>query len=221
MDAPRAMSAAERPTTLVLNLPPGYMKLRIFCVSAGLQIYAPFRSRCAWRVEAMDPIWKRTDSAVQRTEWSKTFESTMLAAAFARSAVSSTTTGGLPGPTPIAGVPERYAACTTGPPPVARTSLVCLSAIMASTRGIVGLGRTWMTSAGAPALVAAAASTRVASTPVWAASGWGLTTTAFRVSMAQRTLKYSAATGLVEGMTARTTPGGLGTETTFASTAPR
>jgi len=47
------------------------------------------------------------DSLVQRMELSKLLEATMRFAASFRSAVSSTTTGALPGPTPKAGLPER------------------------------------------------------------------------------------------------------------------
>jgi hypothetical protein len=47
-----------------------------------------------------------TDSLVHRTELSKLLLSTIRRAALARSAVASTSTGTLPGPTPMAGVPE-------------------------------------------------------------------------------------------------------------------
>jgi len=47
-----------------------------------------------------------TDSLVHRIELSKLLLSTIRLAVLARSAVASTSTGTLPGPTPIAGVPE-------------------------------------------------------------------------------------------------------------------
>ena len=49
------------------------------------------------------------------------------------------------------------------------------------------------------------------------ASGWGETTTALRVISARMTLKYTVAIGLVEGVSASTTPAGLGTSTIFAA----
>ena len=47
-----------------------------------------------------------TDSLVHRIELSKLLLSTIRLAALARSALASTSTGTLPGPTPSAGVPE-------------------------------------------------------------------------------------------------------------------
>ena len=52
---------------------------------------------------------------------SNIFERAILAAASARSAVSSTITATLPAPTPIAGVPLAYAARTLVCDPVATT----------------------------------------------------------------------------------------------------
>ena len=62
-----------------------------------------------------------------------------------------------------------------------------------------------------------AASSCTAATLVLRASGCGETTTALRVISASRTLKYTVAIGLVDGVSASTTPAGFGTATIFAS----
>ena len=54
----------------------------------------------------MDSSAISTDSLVHKMELSKLLLSTMRRAAAARSAVASTSTGTLPGPTPMAGFPE-------------------------------------------------------------------------------------------------------------------
>src|SRR3954451_17516542 len=128
------------------------------------------------------------DSLVHRHELSNDLESTIHWAAARRSAVASTSTGTLPGPTPSAGVPERYAARTTAFPPVATITLVRGSVIRASIKGMVGSVTTCTTPAGAPAASAAAPSTRAASAHTRLAMGWGLTTTALRVIRLSSTL---------------------------------
>src|SRR4051812_28003691 len=153
------------------------------------------------------------DSLVQRMELSKLLDSISSLAAVATSAVWSTSTGTLPGPTPSAGLPERYAARTTALPPVATITLVRGSVISASIRGIVGSVTTCTTPVGAPAASAAAPSARDASAHTRLAIGCGLTTTALRVIRLSRILKYTVATGLVDGVSASTTPAGRGTST--------
>ena len=96
-------------------------------------------------------------------ELSKALLSAIRRAASGRSAVASTSTGTLPGPTPSAGFPERCAARTTAVPPVATITSVTGSDISASTSGTVASGTTWIVPSGAPASVAAAASSRAAS----------------------------------------------------------
>ena len=102
-------------------------------------------------------------------------------------------------------------------PPVATITSTPRSAISASISGIVGSSTTCRQPSGAPAATAACASRLTASTEVRRASGCGETTTALRVISASSTLKYTVAIGLVDGVSASTTPAGLGTATIFAS----
>ena len=78
-----------------------------------------------------------------------------------------------------------------------------------------------MTPSGAPALTAASPRTRAASAHTSLAIGCGLTTTTLRVMSASRHLKNTVATGLVDGVSASTTPAGRGTSTTLAAASTR
>ena len=102
-------------------------------------------------------------------------------------------------------------------PPVATITSVVGSLISASIRGIVGSSTTCTQPSGAPAPTAASARWRTASADTSRARGWGLTTTALRVISASSTLKYTVAIGLVDGVSARTTPAGRGISTMRAS----
>jgi hypothetical protein len=126
---------------------------------------------------------------VHSTELSNALLVTSFSAARPRSAVASTRTGTFPGPTPMAGLPEEYAARTTGTPPVARMTSVRSSVISASMSGMDGSSTTCTTPSGAPADTAARPSAPAASEQQSFASGWGLMTTALRVSNASRILK--------------------------------
>ncbi len=87
----------------------------------------------------------------------------------------------------------------------------------ALTSGIEGSSTHWTQPSGAPAPTAAEAIVRAASLHTRRANGCGLMTTALRVISASRILKYTVATGLVDGVSASTTPAGRGIRTTFAS----
>ena len=63
-------------------------------------------------------------SVAQIVEQSKALLFTIASAAASTSALRSTYTGTLPGPTPSAGLPALWAARTIGVPPVARISEV-------------------------------------------------------------------------------------------------
>ena len=142
-------------------------------------------------------------------------------AAAAASAVASTSTGTLPGPTPSAGLPDRCAARTTAVPPVATITLVTGSAMSASMSGTVTSSTRLITPSGAPASVAAAASIRTASPQHSFAIGCGLTTIALRVSRHRMTLKNTLHTGLVDGVSASTTPAGRGSDMILAAGSSR
>ncbi len=100
-------------------------------------------------------------------------------------------------------------------------TLVRSSAISALISGIDGSSTTWMTPSGAPARTAAAARVRAASAEHSRASGCGLTTTALRVIRASSDLTNTVATGLVDGVSASTTPAGRGISTTLAAGSTR
>src|ERR1700739_1456176 len=93
--------------------------------------------------------------------------------------------------------------------------------ISASISGTVGSSTTWIAPAGAPASSAVAASSLAASAQHSLAIGCGLTTTAFLVSSARMTLKYTLLTGLVDGASASTTPAGRGSERILAASSTR
>ncbi len=134
--------------------------------------------------------------------------------AFGTSAVRSTHTGTLPGPTPNAGLPDEYAARTRPIPPVARITAVCLCFIKLSVPSIVAVVMQPTASAGRPSLTPASRITRAVSLIHFAADGCGDSTTALRDLIAIRILKIAVEVGLVEGMTPATTPRGLAISTT-------
>ena len=80
---------------------------RSILVCSGVHICAPSAFNAASNGSAIDVNASTADSLVQRIELSNDFEATMRLAASLMSALSSTSTGALPGPTPIAGLPER------------------------------------------------------------------------------------------------------------------
>ena len=100
-------------------------------------------------------------------------------------------------------------------------TLVRSSVISASISGTDGWPTTWMTPSGAPAATAARSSVRAASAQHSLACGCGLMTTALRVISASKALKYTEATGLVDGVSASTTPAGRGTSTIFEAGSKR
>jgi hypothetical protein len=114
-------------------------------------------------------------------------------------------------------VPDVYAARTTGTPPVATITCVRSSVISALISGTDGSSTTWMTPSGAPAATAASASVLAASAQHSRASGCGLMMTTDRVISASSALKNTVATGLVDGVSASTTPAGRGSSTIFAA----
>src|SRR5437870_4975787 len=119
--------------------------------------------------------------------------------ALGTSAVRSTKTGTLPGPTPNAGLPDEYAARTRPMPPVARMTAVCLCFIKASVPSIVAVVMQPIASAGKPSLTAASRITRALSLIHRAAEGCGDSTTAFLDLIAIRILKIAVEVGLVDG----------------------
>src|SRR6185312_11395259 len=93
--------------------------------------------------------------------------------AFGTSAVRSTHTGTLPGPTPNAGLPDEYAARTRPIPPVARITAVCLCFIRVSVPSIVAVVMHPIASEGNPSLTPASRMMRAVSLMHLAADGCG------------------------------------------------
>ena len=184
--------------------------------------YAPARLRCRSRVGAAASVTISTDSLVHRIELSKLLLSTIRLAAFGQVGGGVHQHRHVAGADPDGGVAGAVA--RPGPPatpPVATMTLVRSSVISALISGTDGSSTTWMTPSGAPAATAAAASARAASAQHSRASGCGLTTTALRVIRASSALKNTVATGLVDGVSASTTPAGRGISTILAAGSTR
>src|SRR5471030_47557 len=92
-------------------------------------------------------------SSVQTTLLSSDAPDTRQRAARLKSAVSSTTAGGLPGPAQTARLPDFIAASTTAPPPVTSTMPMLGCFISAWADSTVGSARQQSSSAGKPALL--------------------------------------------------------------------
>ena len=106
MSASRASVWASRPTRSRRQWPSGKIVVRTRSASSSEQMCAPCLVSSRSSLSAIRSSAISTDSFVQRIELSKAFESTMQRAARGRSAVASTSTGTLPGPTPSAGLPD-------------------------------------------------------------------------------------------------------------------
>ena len=123
----------------------------------------------------------------------------MEATARFTSAVSSITTGVLPAPTPIAGLPELYAAFTMPGPPVARIRLMsgwCISWFDSSTDGA---SIQPIMSLGAPAAMAACNTISAALFVASLARGCGEKMIPLRVLRLINALKIAVDVGLVVG----------------------
>ena len=118
---------ASRPTQVrltVLTVLPALLTFSSNTMGASLSAcsrvirYAPFFCISSIKRSAMLRKAKTSFSAIQGRLLSKEHPSMMSLPAFAMSAVSSTMTGGLPAPAPIAFFPEESTALTTPGPPV-------------------------------------------------------------------------------------------------------
>ena len=139
---------------------------------------------------------------------SKVLESMMRLTASGMSAERSMNEGPLPGPTPSAGLPELYAACTMAEPPVARMMPVSLLDMSSLVACMVVVSMTPMRPAGAPAFAAASCTTRTAAVVHFLAPGWGLTMMALPALSEMSDLYITVEVGFVDGMIAATMPMG-------------
>jgi hypothetical protein len=102
-----AIAVALLPTREVSKRPCGNSVSRTRSRSAGSSTWAPWRSISLRNRSATDSSTISTLSLVHSTELSNALLVTSFPAARGRSALASTSTGTLPGPTPIAGLPEE------------------------------------------------------------------------------------------------------------------
>src|SRR5262245_9826267 len=124
-------------------------------------------------------------------------------------AVSSTSTGGLPGPAQMARFPVCIAALTTAGPPVTHNSLTASCAQIALKESRVGCS-TIVTRCSIPVSRSIARLySRTATAAHFAAEGCALKTTAFPDATILTMLPLSVGTECVDGVMAATTPKGV------------
>ena len=109
----------------------------------------------AFSLSAMLSTAKTSFSSTQMMLLSKLAPKTICLPARSRSAVSSTTTGGLPGPAQIARLPEVMASFTTASPPVISRMRMPGCFISACALSTVGSAGAVSRSGGPPALMMA------------------------------------------------------------------
>ena len=147
-------------------------------------------------------------SHVQTTLLSKEAPATMPRPACSRSAVSSTTTGGLPGPAAITFLPEAKAAFTTAGPPVTTTNRMPGARISSLADSMVGSVIQQRRFAGAPSATSKRFMRSIAKAVVCLADGCALKTTALPPEIMPIPLLMTDSEGLVEGVMAPITPHG-------------
>ncbi len=126
--------------------------------------------------------------------------------AWAMSAVSSTTTGGLPGPAQTARLPLFMAARTTGVPPVTTSRRMSLWTMSAWADSSVGFATPVNRSAGPPAARMARLRTCIVRLEAPLALGWALKTTALPAATMLMALQMTVLVGLVLGVSEPITP---------------
>src|SRR5437867_9948619 len=133
----------------------------------------------------------------------------MAFAALVRQAVSSTSTGGLPGPAQMARLPVFMAAATTPGPPVTQSRRTASCLHMALNESSVGCSRMQTTFSMPVSRWIAWLYVRTAVTAQRAAAGCGLNTTALPAAAIFTTLPLSVGMEWVLGVTAAMTPKGV------------
>src|SRR5262249_41916939 len=131
-----------------------------------------------------------------------------LAARFIQ-AVSSTRTGGLPGPAQIARLPVCIAAFTTPGPPVTHSKRTASWLQIALNESSVGCSTMVITFSRPVARAIALLYSRTAMAAHLAAEGWALNTTALPAATMLMMLPLKVGTEWVEGVIAATTPKGV------------
>src|SRR5512137_2715808 len=136
-------------------------------------------------------------SSVQMMLLSKEAPKTMSRAALSMSAVSSTTTGGLPGPAQMARLPDSIAALTTPPPPVTTTRRIPGCVIRVWALSTVGLAMQAIRFCGPPAATMALWMRATLWQETRRALGWTLKTTALPAASIAMVLLMMVEVGLV------------------------
>src|SRR5256885_2037531 len=131
---------------------------------------------------------------------------TMSCAALSMSAVSSTTTGGLPGPAQMARLPLPIAALTTSGPPVTTTSRTPGWRISSFADSMVGFDTPVTTFAGPPSDMMALLSRAIVCMQQFFAYGWTLKTRESPAASMPMELQMMVDVGLVTGVIAPMTP---------------
>ena len=175
---------------------------------ASFMRYAPFLS--IWWISSSATLrrTKHSFSAIHGRLLSKVQPSIISFAAFGISAVSSTTTGGLPAPAPIAFLPEERSILTTPGPPVATSILTDGSFTILFDVSIVGLATVATIFSGPPAARTALFTRSTAYAEILFACGWGLKRTPLPPASIQILLQITVQLGLVEGVIAPIIPNG-------------
>ena len=114
--------------------------------------------------------------------------------------------GTLPAPTPIAGLPQEYAALTIALPPVAKIVATPSWFIKALVASIDGCSIHWIQFLGAPALTAASSITSAAFLEDSWADGWNANIIGFLVFKQINDLKITVEVGFVTGVIPAITP---------------
>src|SRR5437899_13012657 len=124
-------------------------------------------------------------------------------------AVSSTTTGGLPGPAQMARLPACIAAFTTAGPPVTQINLTDSWLQMALKESNVGSSTIVIRFSMPTSRAMARLYSRTATAAQLAAAGWALKTTPLPAATMLMMLPLRVGTECVEGVMAATTPKGV------------
>ena len=159
-------------------------------------------------LSATDSTTNASFSSVQMMLLSSDAPSTTLRAAFSMSAVSSTTTGGLPGPAQIARLPLLIAASTTPGPPVTTKSRTPGCLISACADSIVGSSIAVTRLGGPPACVMASLSSTMLRIETRLAMGCTLKTTVLPAANMPIVLQMMVDVGFVLGVIEAMTPKG-------------
>ncbi len=130
----------------------------------------------------------------------------MSLAARSMSAVSSTTTGGLPGPAQMAFLPLPIASRTTPGPPVTTSRSMPGCLISSWAEAMVGSATVVTILGGPPELATARLIRSQVRTETALARGWGLKTTLFPAAIIPMPLQRIVSVGLVTGVMEPMTP---------------